>query len=149
MLVKKSGAKPGAKIRSALVFGAVAGFAFFAIGAQAQEGEIKSKSLLGSCSLKIKSLGGSTFSFQPKGKSRTEFTSFYPEKAGELFLTNTPKELPNAPLVGGEPVEPLETLLINFKLTDGKIEPVSYVYDNVKLRKQTRQALQPETCRLK
>lgn len=111
--------------------------------------EIKSASVLGSCSLKIAPLGGSTWSYQPAGKSRTVFTSFYPLKAGELWMTNTRKAMPNEPLMGGEPIEPDETLLINFSLVEGKAEPISYVYDNVKLRKQSRQALQPETCRLK
>lgn len=137
------------RLSALTAFGAVTGLCVNYAHSQSQQTKIwKSSAWLGSCSLKAFSVEGQTWEFQPAGFSRTRFQAGWPTDAGELWLTTGSKAKPWEPLVGGEPVDPDETLLIKFSKIAGKIEPVSYVYDNVKLRKETKGTIQPKVCAL-
>lgn len=138
------------KLSSRIAFSAVTAVCVNYAHSQSQETKIwRSSAILGSCSLKAVRGDGQVWDFQPAGFSRTRFKAFWPKQAGELWLTKMPIPRPGEPLVGVDPADPDETLLIKFADFDGNIEPVSLIYDNVKLRKATRGTIQPKICSLK
>lgn len=137
------------RLSALIAFGAVTGMCVnYAHSQSEQIKQWKSSPWLGGCSLKATSVDGKTWDFKAQSYSRTRFQADWPAQAGELWLTTGPKFRPWEPLVGAEPVEPDETLLIKFAKIKGKVEPVFFVYDNVRLRKESKGKIQPKSCSL-
>lgn len=103
----------------------------------------KSTAFLGGCQLKTESGEGSVVYFVPRTESKTRFEGAWPTSPGDISMS-FPKTPVNT-LAGVEPV-PEETLTVSFKLVDGEVRPVSYTYDNVRKRLETKGLIQPKSC---
>lgn len=137
------------KLAVLVLFGTVAGLGVnYAHSAGQQSIEWRSNVWLGSCGLKAEKAGGAAWNFVALGHSRTRFASTWPNVPGEMFLSSGPKYQPGELLVGADAPMPTETLSIKFDLVEGKPEPVSYTYDNVKNRLATKGLISPVNCSL-
>lgn len=138
------------KLSALIVFGVVTGLCVsYAHSASQKVLVYKSSAWTGSCSLRAEQTGGSTWNYVAAGKSGTRFEGAWPLTPGDLFLSVGPKVLDNERIIGIEGPLPEQTLTIKFDHVNGKIRPVSYTYDNVKLRTETKGMIQPHTCQLK
>jgi len=136
------------KLGALFVFAAITGFCVSYAHSAEKALVWKSSAWLGSCGLRAEQTSGADWNFVPTGYSGTKFSSVWPNKAGDLFLSAGPEvDFRTAP-VGVDYPEPYETLTIKFALVNDKPTPVSYVYENLKTRKASRGLIQPMLCAL-
>jgi hypothetical protein len=88
-------------------------------------------SLVGGCRLKVK-ISGSEIIYIPASESKTEFHGFWPARAEE------PVEMANGDrgvVLTGSERTPEETLDVKFTVTADGLQPVGFVYKNLRLQR--------------
>lgn len=104
----------------------------------------RSGGLIGSCSLRAEQSEAGEWDWVVPSYSKTKFRGTWPIAKGELFMITPKRE--GSPLIGVEPAPPDETLWIKFEEVGGKVKPVRYEFDNVRLRIKSKGAIQPHHC---
>jgi len=107
--------------------------------------EWRSSAWLGGCRLSAQVSSAGSFDFVPSTESRTKFNSPWPSEPGELYLS-VREPVAGEPLLGAVEPSPRETLRIRFVEKDGELQPVSYVYENIKSRAASGGLITEKSC---